>query len=69
MPFFPSLGLGELLLIGFVALFIVGPERLPAVMAQLGIWFAHTRHFVQGMFAGWTETDAMTETKPKKSQE
>lgn len=68
MPFFPSFGVGELLLIAFVALFIVGPERLPEVMAKLGVWFAHTRHFVQGMFTGWSGEDAhtMTATKPKE---
>ncbi len=73
MPFLPDIGMGELLLIGIVALFIVGPERLPVVMEKLGIAFANLRHFVQGMTSGWglTESDenmtAMPKKKPTKS--
>lgn len=73
MPFLPDIGLGELLLIGLVALFIVGPERLPTVMEKLGLFVANLRHFIQGMTAGWgfsgnpdeTPEDDMIAQKPK----
>ena len=33
-----ELGIDKLLVIGFVALLLIGPERLPALAASLGRW-------------------------------
>lgn len=74
MPFLPDIGIGELLLVAIVALFVVGPERLPVVMEKLGLAFANVRHFVQGMTAGWGLTDneeemvGLKKKTPKPSQ-
>jgi sec-independent protein translocase protein TatB len=38
-----GLGTGELVLIGVVALLVIGPERLPVVMRQLGRWYGQIR--------------------------
>lgn len=38
-----SIGLSEILLIAVVAIVIVGPERLPHVMRQLGRWYGQLR--------------------------
>ena len=39
----PSLGFGEMLLVGAVILLFVGPERLPYVTRQLGRWYGKFR--------------------------
>ncbi|MBX2803021.1 MAG: Sec-independent protein translocase protein TatB [Myxococcales bacterium] len=38
-----SFGLGEMLLVAVVALLVVGPERLPRVLRQLGRWYGQAR--------------------------
>lgn len=38
-----SIGLSEILLIAVVAIVIVGPERLPHVMRELGRWYGQLR--------------------------
>ncbi|MEQ1506248.1 MAG: Sec-independent protein translocase protein TatB [Myxococcota bacterium] len=38
-----GLGVGEMVLIAAVALVVVGPERLPVVMRQLGRWYGQLR--------------------------
>lgn len=44
-----DLGFQEVFLIGIVALVVVGPERLPAVAANIGRWIGKTRRFVAGV--------------------
>jgi len=39
-------GFWEILLIGVVALLVVGPERLPGVARTAGIWVGRARRFV-----------------------
>jgi len=39
----PGIGGGEWLVIGVVALLVVGPERLPGLLRQLGKWVAKAR--------------------------
>ena len=38
-----SIGLTEIILIALVAILVVGPERLPKVMRQLGRWYGQLR--------------------------
>ena len=44
-----DIGFWELLLIGIVALVVVGPERLPEVARSAGIYIAKLRRFVAGV--------------------
>lgn len=39
-------GIWEFLLVGIVALLVVGPERLPAVARKAGYWIGRARRFV-----------------------
>lgn len=41
-----DIGFWEMLLIGVVALVVIGPERLPTVARTLGRWTAKLRNFV-----------------------
>ena len=41
-----DVGFTELLLIGVVALVVVGPERLPGLARTAGAWFGRMRSFV-----------------------
>jgi len=41
-----DIGFWELLLIGVVALLVIGPERLPKVARTAGLWFGRMRRFV-----------------------
>jgi sec-independent protein translocase protein TatB len=38
-----SIGITEILLVAAVALLVVGPERMPKVMRQLGRWYGQLR--------------------------
>jgi sec-independent protein translocase protein TatB len=44
-----DIGFTELLLIGVVALVVIGPERLPAVAKTAGQWLAKLQRFVRGV--------------------
>lgn len=44
-----DIGFTELLLIGIVALVVIGPERLPAVARTAGQWIAKLQRFVRGV--------------------
>lgn len=44
-----DVGFWELLLIGIVALVVVGPERLPEVARTTGRWVSKARRFVAGV--------------------
>ena len=44
-----DIGFWELLLIGVIALVVVGPERLPRVAREVGAWMGKTRRFVEGV--------------------
>ncbi len=41
-----DMGFAEMLVIGIVALIVIGPERLPSVARKAGAWFARIRRFV-----------------------
>jgi len=53
-----DIGFTELLLIGIVALVVIGPERLPAVAKTAGQWIAKLQRFVRGV-----KTDIASELK------
>lgn len=44
-----DIGFTELMLIGIVALVVIGPERLPAVAKTAGQWLAKLQRFVRGV--------------------
>jgi len=44
-----DMGFAEMLVIGIVALLVIGPERLPAVARKAGSYFARIRRFVSNV--------------------
>lgn len=44
-----DMGFAEMLLIGIVALVVVGPERLPSVARSAGQWVAKIKRFVSNI--------------------
>lgn len=44
-----DVGFSEILLIGIVALVVIGPERLPAVAKTAGQWIGKLQRFVKGV--------------------
>lgn len=53
----------ELLLILIVALLVVGPERLPKVARQVGLWVGRARTMVQSLRAQFEEEIELDELK------
>jgi sec-independent protein translocase protein TatB len=46
-----DIGFWELLVIGVVALLVIGPERLPRVARTAGLWVGRARRFVSSVKA------------------
>jgi len=46
-----DIGFSELVLIGIVALFVIGPDRLPMVARTAGLWVGKMRGFVTSVKA------------------
>lgn len=46
-----DVGFWELVVIGVVALIVIGPERLPGVARTAGLWMGRMRRFVAGVKA------------------
>lgn len=44
-----GLGFGEILLIGVVALVVLGPERLPKVARSAGLWVGRIQNFINNV--------------------
>ncbi len=44
-----DVGFQEIVLIGVIALLIIGPERLPAVARSVGLWVGKMQRFVAGV--------------------
>lgn len=51
----PSLGLNEMLIIGILALVVVGPKDLPLMLRKLGRWTAKLRGMAQEFRTGFDE--------------
>jgi sec-independent protein translocase protein TatB len=41
-----DIGFWELVVIGIVALLVIGPERLPGVARTTGLWVGKAKHFI-----------------------
>jgi len=41
-----DIGFWELVVVGIVALLILGPERLPTVARTVGLWYGKARYFI-----------------------
>lgn len=46
-----EIGFWELVMVGVVALLVVGPERLPGLARTAGLWLGKARYFVSGVRA------------------
>lgn len=46
-----DVGFWELVVVGVVALIVIGPERLPGVARTAGLWIGRMRRFVAGVKA------------------
>ncbi len=44
-----DMGFQEIILIGIIALIIIGPERLPGVARNIGLWVGKMQRFVAGV--------------------
>jgi len=44
-----DMGFAEMMVIGIVALIVIGPERLPSVARSAGKWVAKIRNFVSSV--------------------
>jgi sec-independent protein translocase protein TatB len=44
-----DIGFWELLLIAIVALLVVGPERLPKLVREVGLWIGHAKASLQSI--------------------
>lgn len=44
-----DMGFAEMLIVGIVALLVIGPERLPSVARSAGRWFAKIKGFVSNV--------------------
>lgn len=42
-----DIGFWELVVVGVVALLVVGPERLPRLATQAGLWFGKLQRFIR----------------------
>ena len=58
----PDIGLFELILIGLLLFLVVGPERMPEFLGQIGRWVRHGRGWVSELRSELSkETAAITE--------
>lgn len=44
-----DIGFWELIMVGIVALLVIGPKELPTMMRTVGGWMGKTRHFVNAV--------------------
>ena len=57
----PDVGLGEYLVIGIVALIVVGPKDLPVLLRKLGQWVAKMRNMASEFRASFDEMARQSE--------
>ena len=44
-----DIGFWEIMMVGVVALLVIGPKELPTMMRTVGGWMGKTRHFVNAV--------------------
>jgi sec-independent protein translocase protein TatB len=64
----PSLGFQELLLLGVLALVVVGPKDLPLMLRKLGRWTARLRAMAQEFRSGMDELARQAELDELKKE-
>jgi sec-independent protein translocase protein TatB len=64
----PSLGFQEILLLGILALVVIGPKDLPLLMRKLGRWTARLRGMAQEFRSGFDELARQAELDELKRE-
>ncbi|MGE3250366.1 MAG: Sec-independent protein translocase protein TatB [Hyphomonadaceae bacterium] len=64
----PSLGFQEILLLGVLALVVIGPKDLPLLMRKLGRWTARLRGMAQEFRSGFDELARQAELDELKRE-
>ena len=63
-----DLGFSKLLVIGLVALLVLGPERLPRVAKQAGQWLAKMRRYVDDVKSDFAKQADLDELRKLQSE-
>lgn len=63
-----DIGFSEMLVLGIVALVVLGPERLPRVARQVGHWLGTARRYVEEVKADWHRQVESTELRALQTQ-
>jgi sec-independent protein translocase protein TatB len=64
----PSLGFSEILILGILALVVVGPKDLPLLLRKLGRWTAKLRGMAQEFRTGFDELARQAELDELKKE-
>ncbi len=64
----PSLGFSEMVLLGIIALVVVGPKDLPLLLRKLGQWTAKLRGMAQEFRTGFDELARQAELDELKRE-
>ena len=64
----PSLGFQEIVLLGIIALVVVGPKDLPLLLRKLGMWTAKLRGMAQEFRTGFDELARQAELDELKRE-
>ncbi|MEQ1617483.1 MAG: Sec-independent protein translocase protein TatB [Terricaulis sp.] len=64
----PSLGLNEILVLGVLALVVIGPKDLPLLLRKLGRWTAKLRSMAQEFRTGFDELARQAELDELKKE-
>ena len=64
----PSLGLNEMLVLGVLALVVIGPKDLPLLLRKLGRWTAKLRGMAQEFRTGFDELARQAELDELKKE-
>ena len=64
----PSLGFSEMVLLGIIALVVVGPKDLPLLLRKLGQWTAKLRGMAQEFRTGFDELARQAELDELKKE-
>jgi sec-independent protein translocase protein TatB len=64
----PSLGFNEILILGVLALIVIGPKDLPLMLRKLGRWMAKLRGMAQEFRTGFDELARQAELDELKRE-